>query len=242
MSLLDRIAAVSAAPIPDEAHLLNKRRVIGRVKSYTVVYGPFSDVPNPQAEIIFVGLTPGLSQLKLANQVARKNPTFTPQEHAEALGREVAFAGRMRDNLVAMLDELGLQRLLQVRSNKDLFGEQSHRIFTTSALRYPVFLPGWKNYSGNSAIVREPLFIEMLETLLGPILAAMPQALIIPFGPSASAGVLYVAECGMIEERRVLRGFPHPSPANGWRQRTFKKNAQSMKVQLRKWFAPPSRR
>lgn len=242
MSLLDRIAALSAAPIPDEAYLLSKRRVIGRVKSYTVVYGPFSDVPNPQAEIIFVGLTPGLSQLKRANQIARKNPTFTPEEHADALRREVAFAGQMRTNLIAMLDKLGLQRLLQVRSTADLFDEQSHRIFTTSALRYPVFRPGWKNYSGNRAIVREPLFIEMLETLLGPILAAMPEALIIPFGPSAFSGVLHVAECGMIDESRVLIGFPHPSPANGWRQRTFKKNAHSMKDQLSKWFAPASGR
>jgi hypothetical protein len=212
--------------------------VIGRVKSYTVVYGPFSEVPNPQAEIIFVGLTPGLSQLKRASQVARNNPTFTPEEHADALRRKVAFAGQMRTNLVAMLDELGLQRLLRVRSTADLFDEQSHRIFTTSALRYPVFRPGWKNYSGNRAIVTEPLFIEMLETLLGPILAAMPLALIIPFGPSASAGVLYIAECGMIDESRVLRGFPHPSPANGWRRRTFKENEQSMKDRLGKWFGP----
>jgi hypothetical protein len=239
MSLLDyaRIAALRVSPMPDDASLLDDSRVIGRAKSYTVVYGPFSSQPNPQAEVIFVGLTPGRSQLELANRIARERVTLTPEEYALTLRREVAFAGPMRRNLIAMLDRLGLQRRLGLPSTADLFGTQSHRMFATSALRYPVFGAGWKNYSGNSAIVREPLFIEMLKTLLGPMLAAMPRTLIVPFGSCVGAGVLYVAECGMIDKRRVLRGFPHPSGANGHRRVIFENNAQSMKGQLSRWFS-----
>ena len=234
MSLLDyaRIAVLRAAPMPDNAHLLDDSRVIGRAKSYTVVYGPLSSVPNPQAEVIFVGLTPGYSQLELANRIARERPTLTPEEYALAIRREVAFAGSMHRNLIAMLDGLGLQDHLRIPSTADLFGEQSHRIFATSALQYPVFRAGWKNYSGSDAIVREPLFIDMLKTLLGPMLAAMPKALIVPFGGCACAGVLYVAD----DDRRVLRGFPHPSGANGHRRPIFENNAQSMKDQLSEWF------
>jgi hypothetical protein len=242
MSLLDhiRIAELRAAPIPDDAHLLDDGRIIGRARDFSVVYGPFSTEPNLQAEVIFVGLTPGRFQLELASRVAREQMTLSTEQRDLVMRRDVAFAGSMRRNLVAMLDALGLQRHLGLQSTADLFAEQSSRAFTTSALLYPVFRTGWKNYSGDGAILKEPLFLEMLKTLLGPLLAAMPQALIIPFGRRACESVLYVAECELINAVRVLRGFPHPSGANGHRRPIFEKNAKSMQAHLTKWFAARS--
>ena len=120
--------------------------------------------------------------------------------------REVSFAGSMRRNLIAMLDALEVHTHLGITSTAELFGASCDRIATTSALRFPVFRRG-KNYSGNSAIVTEPLFIEMLEVLLGPLLAAMPAALVIPLGKWASAGVLHVADQGVIDGGRVHQDF-----------------------------------
>lgn len=138
--------------------------------------------------------------------------------------------------MVAMLDGLGLQGYLGVDSTADLFDLHADRIFTTSALRYPVFRAGWKNYSGGDAVVKEPLFLEMLDTLLAPMLAAMPRAVILPLGASACAGVTYVARDGAVDELRILRGFPHPSGANGHRRSIFDRNKRMMENQLKMWF------
>jgi hypothetical protein len=135
-----------------------------------------------------------------------------------------------------MLNELGLQRYLGVATTAELFEGSANRIYTTSALRYPVF-KGEKNYSGDAAIVKEPLFVKMLETLLGPNLAAMPRALVIPLGKWAAAGVLHLADRNVLEARRVLLGFPHPSGANGHRKISFEKNAPRMRCQLAAWFS-----
>ena len=105
----------------------------------------------------------------------------------------------------------------------------------TSALLYPVFRRG-RNYSGDAAILREPLFTDMLESLLGPTLKGMPKALIIPFGRWAESAALYVAERGFVDPARVLKGLPHPSGANAHRPALFAQNAASMRSQLRRWF------
>ncbi len=133
----------------------------------------------------------------------------------------------MRSNLVAMLDELGLHRYLRLSSTAKLFEEQWHRLYVTSALLYPVFhqsKKGKKNYSGGRSILRERLFVEMIERFLAPALAAMPQALIVPFGNSVYEAVAYLARDGTVDECRVLREFPHPSGANGHRHTLFAAN------------------
>jgi hypothetical protein len=241
--LLDRrrLRALEMAPMPTAPGLLKGTRVIGCAGRYRVVYGPFYRPPNPRAEVIFVGLTPGYSQLALAARVVREHPELSPHQRGSTMRREVSFAGSMRRNLIAMLDELGLQHRLQLSSTADLFESAASRLFATSALLYPVFVVGkggWKNYSGGPSIVREPLFIEMLETLLAPTIAKMPQALIIPFGKSAESGVKHLVQAGFVEARRVLGGFPHPSGGNGHRHKLFQANRRSLKRQLTHWFSP----
>jgi|HubBroStandDraft_4_1064222.scaffolds.fasta_scaffold00015_90 hypothetical protein len=230
-----RMAALSTGRIPDDDQITSEDRVIGRVKDYTVVYAPFGLKPRPKARVIFVGLTPGRQQLAIAMEVAREKRTLDPEVLAVELRRRVAFAGQMRTNLVRMLDDLGLSHHLQIESTADLFGSAQDRLFATSALLYPVFRRG-RNYSGDPAILREPLFIDMLESLLGPTLQAMPKAMIIPFGRWAEAAVLYVAKRGFLDPDRVLKGLPHPSGANAHRPALFAQNAASMRSQLGRWF------
>ncbi len=52
------------------------------------------DYVNPKAEVVIVGITPGNSQLDGSRE------GLTPRE----IKRKFAFAGRMRPNLVNMLD------------------------------------------------------------------------------------------------------------------------------------------
>jgi hypothetical protein len=201
---LDRakIAALSAGPIPDDDQITGDDRVIGRVKDYTVLYAPFGVKPRPKAGVIFVGLTPGRQQLALAMEVARQKRTLDPEILAKELRRRVAFAGQMRTNLVRMLDDLGLPRHVRIESMSDLFDSAQDRLFATSALLYPVFRRG-RNYSGDPAILREPLFVNMLESLLGSTLQGMPKAMIarlvdgqkLPFSMSLGEVSSILPEC-----------------------------------------------
>lgn len=234
------IRTLAAAPMPLERSILAKSRVIGRSGKYVVFYGPFSSVPNAAAEVAFVGVTPGYSQLVAATRTASQVTALSKAQRALAMRRKVAFAGPMRHNLIAMLDELGLHRRLHLGSTADLFAESASRMFATSALRYPVFcdgIRGLKNYSGDGAILREPLFLEMIHALLEPTLAKMPGALIVPLGKWAEAVVCLLAKERALDQGRVLRGFPHPSGGNGHRQTIFQANRASLRRQITHWFS-----
>ncbi len=239
--------AFAKAPLPTERNLLARNRVIGRAGNLVVVFGPFGTVPNDRmanesVAVILVGLTPGYSQLAAATQMLRARPQLRGRRRVLAMKCNIAFAGSMRRNLIDMLDALGLHRRLSIVSTRLLFGDQAWRMLPTSALLYPVFRVRdgeLENYSGDSAIVREPLLIEMLDGLLAPTLRRVPQALIIPFGKWAEAGVMHLIERGLIEERRVFKGFPHPSGSNGHRKKLFETNRATLRRQLARWFGAP---
>ena len=67
----------------------------------------------------------------------------------------------MRNNLVALLDSIGLNQALQIATTGSLWEADAHLIHFTSVLRYPVFIDG-KNYSGAPT----PLGAPMLQTQL----------------------------------------------------------------------------
>ena len=39
-----------------------------------------------------------------------------------------------------------------------------------------------------------------------------------------------------LEKRRYLRGFPHPSPANGWQLRIYERIPESLAASVGEWF------
>jgi hypothetical protein len=217
-------------------------RVLASWGPYKIVYGPFGGVPNPSAQVVLLGLTPGMSQLKVANDIVRdahRNGLYDPVAIGELRRTKVAFAGSMRSNAVTMLDQLGLQDALGIESCKGLFDVGNRAAYTTSALRYPVFVSrGAKlqNYSGRS-ITDHPIFQELLIKLLAPELAEVPQALIVPFGKSVEQAVMFLGDAGLLDATRVLRGFPHPSGANGHQYAQFQQNKDGMVRRITEWFS-----
>ena len=55
----------------------------------------------------------------------------------------------MRNNLIDMLDEIGLNRKLNISSCSEMFNEENNLMHTTSLIKYPVFING-KNYNGHN--------------------------------------------------------------------------------------------
>ena len=130
-------------PTSEKVDLLDERFLLAREGRYSVYYAPFGAASSPDTRVIFVGLTPGLSQLQLAAELFRSCKSETamdPVAFARLLRSEVAFAGSMRKNLCAMLEDLGLPLLFGAEDAADLFSAARNDVATTSALQYPVFV------------------------------------------------------------------------------------------------------
>lgn len=234
----ERLEALRRAPVL-EVQMNAPTCDLAAWRDFRITYAPFDSMPAGSEQVVFVGLTPGAQQHELAFEAlmaSAQDGIRNPDVLRDLIRSRVAFAGSMRENVIAMLDGIGLPKLLRIASTRELFNDARDLLFTTSALRYPVYKAG-NNYAGDAAIVREPIFREMLERLLAPQLAAAPRALVVPFGKWASAGVEHIAQRGLFDTRRALFSFPHPSGGNGHRKRLYQANKASLEAQLDRWFA-----
>ena len=202
-----------------------------------VFYAPVEH-HNPGARLVLLGLTPGLYQAQqavesFAGAMARG---ASVSDALAAAKYSAAFGGPIRANLCAMLQALDIPFHLGVQDADSLFVPPQDRVHLTSALRYPVFRSG-RNYSGTPPPNRHPELRRMIESVLGPELASVPSALIVPLGKAAQVATDHLTSRKELDPNRVLRGFPHPSGANGHRRRQFEENFPAMRSQVAKWFS-----
>lgn len=196
--------------LPDELKLSSSGK-------FTTYYAPFEHV-NPEAKVVICGITPGIQQASLAIKAAQDALAkgLSHEQALKAAKHMASFAGRMRANLVEMLDHVGLNHYLGIASTLALFGERSDLVHYTSALRNPVLANG-KNYSGDG-IAREDYLWQLAERGLREEIAALPaNTVFVPLGPSVDAVFERLAHLGVINSDRVLSGLPHPSGANAER-------------------------
>lgn len=183
----------------------------------TVCYAPF-DYVNPEARVIIVGITPGEAQAINALESLRQ--AFGRGQSTEcalrAAKQYASFSGAMRDNLVRLLNHIGLHNQLGVPSSAKLFEPDNTLAHFTSVLRYPVFLRG-NNYSGTPAPMTQAMLSDQVQRYFVEELAILQDAWILPLGSVPEAVMTYYVKTGVIDGQRVLRGLPHPSPANNER-------------------------
>ena len=148
------------------------------------------------------------------------------------IGRLISFAGLMRKNLVQMLDQIGVADRLGLDTTTELFGDASHQLHSTSALRYPVLIDR-SNYHGSPTIGRSPLLTEIVSINLPYELKQLPNALIVPLGKAVEDALTLI---GFDESPRLLKGFPHPSGANGHRTKRFRSEYQRLRSAVRTWI------
>lgn len=187
-----------------------------------VTYAPFDHVA-PSAKLVVVGITPGLSQATIALTEARKHHLAgvpLPEVLRRAKLTASFSGGAMRNNLVSMLDAIGVNRLFSLTSTNALFNPGAEHVHFTSALRYPVFVDG-QNYNGNPDMLRTPILRKMVETYLAEEAALLPNALWLPLGPKAQSALTHLAGADLLDKSRILAGLPHPSGANAERVAIF---------------------
>ena len=143
--LRDMTEAQLASEIERPRRLLLATGMAGG-KRIDIAYAPLDHV-NVDARIVIVGLTPGRQQMRNALMEARRclRAGRSDTDTQTAVKAFAAFSGPMRAPLIAMLDSIGVNRLLGLQSVASLWDRDAHLAHFTSALRYPVFIDG-KNY------------------------------------------------------------------------------------------------
>ncbi len=210
--------------------------LLWRDEPLSVFYAPF-DWVNTEAKIMLVGITPGQHQATEALREARRcllagNTSEQALSSADAVG---AFSGPMRANLVAMLDGIGVSDALGIDSTIRLFGTHHHLAAHASAIDYPVFIKG-KNYGGTGpSLTRHSVLASLVRASLGARVGMAPDALVVPMGKAVQGAVGMLTEEGLLDQRRCLLGFPHPSGANGWRARQYAERRAQLSRQVTAW-------
>ncbi len=95
--------------------LIKEKYLVSKEGEIEIYYAPF-DYINLDASIIIVGITPGWSQMEKSFKTIIKELT---KNNNFSLGlkkvkSECSFAGSMRNNLIKMLDDLEVDRKLNI--------------------------------------------------------------------------------------------------------------------------------
>jgi hypothetical protein len=198
-------------PLPDS--LLLKKD--GKISIY---YAPFEYV-NENAKIVIVGITPGLQQAANALNAAKIgiDKGSSSADILKTVKSFASFSGPMRDNLIRMLDYVGIHKKLGISSTELLFSSHANLVQMASILKNPVFIDG-ENYSGIPSMIKTPLLRESVqEFFVTEISNKLKTALFIPLGPKVTETLEWLASQKIINENQILSGMPHPSGANAER-------------------------
>jgi hypothetical protein len=237
-AMLTMVARLPRRPLDD--HDVTQTRFRLAKDGRTEVFWFPSDATNPRAQVMFVGVTPGLKQTKIAYEAVRdrlaENPQLSYVAACRAAKRHAAFAG-MRQTMCGWLDELAVHKYLGLPTSNRLFDDCRSLLHTTSAVRYMVLVDG-VNYTGSNGgkMLETPILLPFIELLLARELRKVPDALVVPLGDQVSAVLLYLAVIGAVDEKRLLIGFPHPSGANGHKAWKWPAARSNLRRKVGRWF------
>lgn len=184
---------------------------LGTEGDLSTFFAPFDHI-NENADVVIVGITPGVSQALEAILSMRSAllAGASINEAAQRAKQSASFKGKMRDLGARLMDHFRFNEVFGMETTLDLFGKHKDRAHYTSVLRYP-FLKAYKNFSGDKKMLARPIMKTMIEKCLVPELQSLPQAWIVPFGPNAHAVLTSLAERGLIDDEKILGGLLHPS-------------------------------
>ena len=207
--------------------------LIEKENNIEIYYAPHNEYLNKKAKIFIIGITPGFQQMSTAISEAKKElekgtKIEEIQYKCKVAGR---FSGSIRKNIIEMLDEIYLNKALNIKSCQELFAGKDYLLHTVSLIPYSVFVKG-KNYSGHTPKLLKSDFLMkyVYENFIDEFksLDNYENIILIPLGRAVEEVLLNLAKEGIINDKQILKGFPHPSGANVNRPIQFKENKESM--------------
>lgn len=207
----------------------------GKIKIY---YAPHNEIINVNAKIFIVGITPGWTQTSIAYKTAKEGlfENLSMEQIRKNCKVNSRFAGSMRKNIIDMLNELELNKYLDINSCSELFDENNELLHTTSLIPYPIFVNG-KNYTGsNPTILGNEVFLSYVKKYFYNEVKTLNDVLIVPLGKAVEDVLQMMVDEDIISDNQCLFGFPHPSGANGHRKKQFEDNKIELKEKIYKYF------
>lgn len=232
---------IKQLPIKDKYEkneLLIDDLLIEKSGNIEIYYAPHNDYLNSKAKIFIVGITPGFQQMSTAISTARKELELETnieeiQYKCKVAGR---FSGSLRKNIISMLDYIKLNEALSINSCTDLFEDKDYLLHTVSLVPYPVFVKK-QNYSGHtpkllkSEFLMKYVYDNFIKELSN--IENLKDILIIPLGRAVEEVLYKLSEEGIICEKQILKGFPHPSGANVNRVIQLEENRENLIKQIK---------
>lgn len=221
--------------------LLIQDFLVDSENSIEIYYAPHNEYLNPKAKIFIIGITPGFQQMSTAIATARKEFELGSdikeiQYKCKVAGR---FSGVIRKNIISMLDEITLNKALNIDSCSELFNKKDYLLHTISLIPYPVFVKK-QNYSGHTPklIKSEFLMKYIYENFIDELnrLDNFNEVLLIPLGRAVEEVLFELEGKGFIREGQILNNFPHPSGANVNRITQLKDNKDNMMNFINKFY------
>ena len=227
-NFVDKIAQINAF---EKENILNEKFILEDQSKIKIYYAPHNEFINKEAQILIIGITPGWTQTQIAFKTANEG-LIKNNEIIDILKKckyNSRFSGSMRNNLIDMLDEIGLNKKLNINSCSEMFNEGNNLMHTTSLIKYPVFING-KNYNGHSPeILKNELLFKYVQNYFISEIKEIQNAVIIPLGKAVEEVLMYLVNNCLIDNKYIiLYGFPHPSGANGHRKEMFEKNKEAL--------------
>ncbi len=239
--LQNYVPAIKQLPLKKKytkEELLTRDFLIEEGNGVQIYYAPHNEYINPHAKIFIVGITPGFEQMNTAISTARSclETGCSLEEIKYQCKVQARFSGALRKNLLDLLRQLKLNEFLHIDDVEELFTTHDELLHTLSLIPYPVFVKG-KNYTGHQPkLLKTPILLKYIEHYFVDELSNLHNVLIIPLGKSVEEALLYLANHQMINEKQILRGFPHPSGANAHRFKQLEDNKPYMMKQLNDYF------
>lgn len=243
-TLYDYEGAIKKLPLKDKytkEELLIDDFLVDKEGNIEIYYAPHNEYINPKAKVFIVGITPGFNQMSTAMATARKELEVSDdikeiQYKCKIAGR---FSGSLRKNIISMLNEIELNKVLEIEDCSELFGEKDYLLHTVSLIPYSVFVKK-ANYTGHTPklIKSDFLMKYVYDNFLSEIksLDDFENILLIPLGKAVEEVLCKLKEESFISERQILKGFPHPSGANVNRIPQLNENKDRMIKEIREFF------
>ncbi|MGE7304701.1 hypothetical protein ACQKJG_12825 [Priestia megaterium] len=217
--------------------LLQKDFLIAQERELSMYYSPHNDYINPDAHIVIAGITPGWFQMKTAFKQCVSSLSHHQLEQVLYETKKAAsFSGTMRVNLIDMLDQCGIAKVMGINGAAELFASQRDLLHTTSVLKYPVFYKE-KNYTGHQPPIERSVLLSRyaFEVFPHELSEIKNPCLIVPLGKAVENVLRKLSREPSFSRHTYLFGFPHPSGANGHRKRIFEEHLSEFTKIVEDW-------
>lgn len=229
----DRILNLPLKNKYTKEELLISDFLVDKEESIEIYYAPHNEYINKKAKVFIIGITPGFQQMSTAMVTARKaleegDSIEEIQYKCKEAGR---FSGVIRKNIITMLDEIELNKALEIKSCDELFGIRDDILHTVSLIPYSTFI-NKENYSGHTPklVKSEFLMKYVYNNFLNEYnsLENKDEILLIPLGRAVEEILIKLEKEDYIAKGKILIGFPHPSGANVNRVKQLEENESRM--------------